>query len=62
MRNAWVRACTGKHTPAPPIEMLRLITGWSWGEIEEMTDASGNSSSKIHRQLGRRRDQAKHDD
>jgi hypothetical protein len=47
MRNAWVRACMGKDEVQPPIEMLRLVTGLSWDEIERMTDASGNSSSKI---------------
>lgn len=47
MRNAWVRACMGKPDAQPPIEMLRLTTGWTWAEIEQMTDASGNGSSKI---------------
>jgi hypothetical protein len=37
----------GKDEPQPPIEMLRLATGWTWSEIEQMTDASGNSSDKI---------------
>ena len=47
MRNAWVRAAMGSDVPQPPIEMLRLATGFSWPEIERMTDESKNSSHTI---------------
>lgn len=47
MQNAWVRAAAGGKEPQPCMEMLRATTGFSWEEIERMTDASGRSSSKI---------------
>ena len=47
MRNAFVRACMGKDEPQPPIEMLRLVTGFTWPEIERMTDESKNASATI---------------
>ena len=47
MRNCFVRACMGKDEAQPPIEMLRLAAGYSWQEIEKMTDASGNASCTI---------------
>lgn len=47
MRNAWVRAATGKTEAQPPLEMLRAVTGLSWEEIEKMSDASGNGSHTI---------------
>jgi hypothetical protein len=47
MRNAFLRACTGKKEPSAPIEMLRLVTGWTWPEIEKMCDASGSASCTI---------------
>lgn len=47
MRNAFVRAAMGKDEPQPPIEMLRLVTSFTWDGIEQMTDRSGNSSHTI---------------
>ena len=47
MRNAWVRAATGKPEAQPPLEMLRAVTGLTWDEIERMSDASGNGSHTI---------------
>lgn len=47
MMNAWVRAAAGGKEPQAPIEMLRAVTGFSWEEIERMSDAAGRGSHTI---------------
>lgn len=47
MQNAWVRAAMGGKEPQAPIEMLRLVAGLSWDEIERMCDANGRGSHTI---------------
>lgn len=47
MLNAWVRAAAGDRPPQPPMEMLRLTTGLSWAEIEDMSDQRKGASHTI---------------
>lgn len=47
MMNAWAREAMGGKEPQAPMEMLRKVTGLTWPEIEQMTDASGRGSSTI---------------
>jgi hypothetical protein len=45
--NAWIRAATKTPEPHASMEMLRGVTGYSWEEIEVMSDKDGRGSVSI---------------